>query len=164
MALISGVSAEIEEAELKELIERENEGLKASDMTVIKRYKCNNPWKTNWVIRMPGAHFKQIIKKGKINLRCESLFVEEYVGVLMCYRCCRYGHLAKVCSEKEICYDCGEERGEGHGRGKCVGKERKCVNCWRAYGKVEGHWMRSQECPVYRSNVEKARRMTKYNG
>lgn len=159
MIMITGVDSSILEEELKKQIERNNEGIKEEDMKIIKRFRCRNPWKTNWVVRLPGAKFREIIKKGKINIGCESLFVEEYVGVLMCFRCCRYGHLSTRCMEPEVCYNCGRE----HGGGSCTERELRCINCWRAYGREEGHGARSQECPVYKINMEKARRATDYN-
>ena len=44
---------------------------------------------------------------------------------MRCYKCQRYGHIAKVCKGKQRCGKCGGD----HAYGECGDKERKCCNC-----------------------------------
>lgn len=158
MILITGVSAGVDEEELMEILKEEIGELTDGNMKVIKKRKCRNVWKNNWVLGMGGEEFRKIIKKGKINVGRDRVFVEEYVDVAMCYKCCRYGHIAKWCKDKAACYDCGGD----HQAEDCGSGDRGCVNCARVTGRKERHGARDPSCPVLRRNVETKRKYVKY--
>ncbi|GBN85862.1 Putative protein in type-1 retrotransposable element R1DM [Araneus ventricosus] len=87
---------------------------------------------TNWIISIDPKSFFRIMKIGKINFGWQRYNIREYIRIKQCYKCYRFGHLAKVCrniSEKEkmICSQCGQE---GHKNKECT-NVTKCINCTR---------------------------------
>lgn len=61
-----------------------------------------------------------------ISINKVRLEVEPYVQkVLLCYRCYRYGHMAKQCRSAERCRRCGG----GHNHEVCEETQVKCIQC-----------------------------------
>ncbi|KAJ8945526.1 hypothetical protein NQ318_020371, partial [Aromia moschata] len=130
MVIISGVNEGIEEGEFIREIIRGNEELTGTgedEIKIIRKIKCRNPWKNNWVLQ-----------------------TREYLGLAMCFRCCRFGHIAKYCRENDICYRCGK----GHDSRECRETGERCINCLRMFGKAGEHNARDTTCPAFRMNME----------
>ncbi|XP_046684620.1 cingulin-like [Homalodisca vitripennis] len=74
---------------------------------------------------------------------------KDYIDLPRCYRCQRFGHVAKYCNGKKACPRCSEE----HDIKDCRVQEDapwKCVNCERD-GKVDlNHDVRWKGCPAYK--------------
>lgn len=78
--------------------------------------------------------------------------VEPYVQkVIQCYKCLRYGHVAKQCnSSNSLCVNCSKELDSGH---KCRDpQDRFCLFC-----KNNTHKTISKDCPKYveQTNIKK---------
>ncbi|KAJ8912980.1 hypothetical protein NQ315_000037 [Exocentrus adspersus] len=162
LIMISGVEKGMGDEELVGKLIRQNEqnfeNSNAEDVKIIRRTTCRNPWKENIILRTKLENFKNIVKRGKIELDCQLHFVEEYLGLPICYRCCRFGHVAKYCKEKMVCYKCtGEHDGKG-----CQSDTRTCANCFRMFGKKESHEARNAACPALVQALEKSRRNINY--
>lgn len=72
-----------------------------------------------------------------------SMRMRPFIGnVLQCFRCYRYGHLAKYCKRQRICIVCGEE---WHG---ICNKAEACVNCGK------NHRANNRKCDYYTVNKE----------
>lgn len=156
LIMLSGVAKGINDQDLAGKISRGlgEEGLiRLENIKIIKRISCRNNWKENVVFRTDLESFKRIVKKGKIEIDCVLLFAEEYLGITMCYRCCRFGHITKFCNEKEICYKCS---GAHDGR-DCREGTKKCINCFRMYGRNREHGARDMGCHALREILEKSR-------
>lgn len=71
--------------------------------------------------------FKEAVLPERVMVGYMSFCVREYVPPPMrCYKCQRYGHIAKVCHSKQRCGKCGGE----HEYGQCSDAEiKKCCNC-----------------------------------
>lgn len=53
----------------------------------------------------------------------------EYLDVIRCYNCLRFGHIAKNCKNTEVtCGKCAEN----HKTEACTSLEKKCINCIEA--------------------------------
>ena len=61
-----------------------------------------------------------------------------------CFKCFRYGHVAKFCRNKERCSMCGESHGEKVTT--CEGIVPRCANCKMSHKSV------SRECTIYMKN------------
>lgn len=71
--------------------------------------------------------FKETVLPERIMVGYMSFRVREYVPPpVRCYKCQRYGHIAKVCHGKQRCGKCGGE----HEYGQCGDNDvKKCCNC-----------------------------------
>jgi len=102
--------------------------------------------------------------------RKEGLFIEwqccrvkDYVDVARCYKCQRYGHIAKYCeNEKPSCSHCAGE----HVYKDCPDKNKKekecCANCKRDGAQNSKHNVASKKCPAFNKAVKKQYEKTDY--
>lgn len=65
--------------------------------------------KANWVVEFSGRVRKLLRGRDKIYIGWECCRVKDYVDLARCYKCQRYGHVAKVCQNKEVCSFCAGE-------------------------------------------------------
>nr|CAI5839596.1 unnamed protein product [Callosobruchus analis] len=92
---------------------------------IVGKRPCRNVRRETWFLEAEPATFKKIVKRGTVYFDLETVFVKEPVEALMCFKCCRFDHMAKGCKETaDICYICG---GEGHTGATCS-NEWDCVN------------------------------------
>jgi len=70
------------------------------------------------------AHEK-LVETGKVKIGWRICRVQDYIGILRCYKCCGFYHFAKDCKNKEVCGLCASQ----HKTKDCRSQERKCVNC-----------------------------------
>ncbi|KAJ8911483.1 hypothetical protein NQ315_010854 [Exocentrus adspersus] len=155
LLMISGVEKGQNETELVTKILRQNADVRdktdADGLKIVRRVNCRNPWKKNLIVKTNVETFKAIARKGRIEMDCVVYYAEEYLGLP---QCCRFGHVVKFCKERKTCFKCGRE----HDSWECKENERKCVNFWRMFGKVESHSARDSVCPAMIQALEKSRR------
>src|SRR5436190_23688640 len=94
--------------------------------------------------------------KEKIYIEWQLCRVKDYVDVPRCYKCQRYGHVAKHCnSEKPGCSHCAGE----HEFKDCPDAKKKervcCVNCKREKRENSKHDAASRKCPAYERAVKR---------
>lgn len=83
--------------------------------------------------------------------------VQEYIGILRCYKCCGYYHFAKDCNKKETCGKCAGQ----HATKECISQEKKCVNCedkiknFKIKNLKADHSVYDNNCPCYKREIEK---------
>lgn len=128
--------------------------MEKDDIREIRRWSCRNPWKQNVILRAKPEIFRRIMKLGRVNIGVDMIFAEEYMDLLICFRCWRFSHTQKSCNNEELCGTCSGM----HDHRECGSKEQICVNCYRANKKEGlGHRPNSWECPVYKKAAERAR-------
>lgn len=164
MFVITGVSSEYDGEEIIKGILEQNEDLreihgdKKDDVKIITKRTCRNPWKNNWIFQAKPDIFKAIVKKGKVNFNLEVLYAEEYFGLALCFKCHRFGHVAKYCKEEAACGKCAG----AHDTKDCQSRETECVNCRRMNRAERNHSPRDIGCPVYKLKLEQAKKKTVY--
>ncbi|XP_018577377.1 uncharacterized protein LOC108915741 [Anoplophora glabripennis] len=102
---------------------------------------------------MKGLTDQELTEKllrGKVDIDSVLHYVEEYLGLAMCYRCCRFGHIAKHCRAAEVCHRCGG----GHDGQNCGQSTRKCINCYKMFGKVREHSAGDSDCPAMKDKIK----------
>lgn len=68
---------------------------------------------------------EKLLEMGKPKIGCKTCEVQEYIGILKCFKCCGYYHIAKNCTKKEACGNCARQ----HTNKECRIEVKKCVNC-----------------------------------
>ena len=71
-----------------------------------------------WIVTADPLTRCDIIDRmnGKANIAWRTIRIADYISAVRCFKCQRYGHLAKRCRNKENCGHCAEE---GHSFRKC---------------------------------------------
>lgn len=95
-----------------------------SSLKVLRRTKTVKN-RFNVIFEMDKEIYDIFVNKGKINIgwnRC--IFYDDY-GVIKCFNCSQYGHIAKDCKNAKACSKCGGE----HDQNVCTSDVSKCVNC-----------------------------------
>lgn len=99
-------------------IEEQNGFEKASTVGKIV-YKSSNAksQRTTIIAEVDAGTYRKLLEEGKVKIGWNMCRVQDYIGILRCFKCCGYYHFAKDCVKEETC-------------GKCAGKyaTKKCNN------------------------------------
>lgn len=138
-----------------------------SDVKVLRVYvpKKQKNQTTNVIIEVNAELFKQIMCKAHVFIGWSSCKVYEHLDVTRCYKCCKYGHVAKYCkSEREVCPLCAGD----HQMKECTVENRKCVNCQYAKEVLRianlntDHAVFDRSCPAYVRALKTAKNRVEY--
>lgn len=88
-------------------------------------FKMANNKGKNVIISCHHSTFNKILRKGKVCLNWERYNVRKFLRPLQCFKCYKYGHLAKYCRGIDICSNC---RSTEHKHDTCE-SITKCINC-----------------------------------
>lgn len=113
---------------------------------------------TNYVIEVDAIVHKKLIREGRLNERFAQRRVSEYIDILQCKSCWRFGHLKRTCTFKPCCKICAND----HATDTCPTPETKptCANCVRYNANVSNpvstaHSVAAENCPVRINRVER---------
>ena len=92
--------------------------------------------------------------------------VYEYVSVLRCFKCWKYGHKAANCRQEHIvCPLCNKN----HSSENCTSEVFECTNCKYAHDVLKindieiNHTVFDKSCISYQRAIERVKNRTKYN-
>lgn len=102
--------------------------------------------------------YKALMKKEMILFDYIMTGIKEYINIAMCFRCCKFGHVAKYCGNKEICYNCGKE----HITEECMSEMRNCKNCEEAGYSPRSHDARDLRCPIFQRKLKEGKSHINY--
>lgn len=96
-------------------------------LKVVYKYKTKlqrKPNSINVILELdPKAH-KEIEGREVLYVGWRTCKFEDYINVVQCFRCWRFGHMARECKRgDQVCADCGG------GHKNCGSEVKKCVNC-----------------------------------
>lgn len=119
--ILYNIPSEIEGEELSEFIEDQND-IDLKDAKVcfhIKRGEFNH-----WILQVKPELFQKLREYKALYVGRSRIKWAEFVSVLQCYQCGRFGHMRKDCMYPDSCSNCGVKDTPSH---EC--KTRRCVNC-----------------------------------
>lgn len=131
--VMSGIDETIKAEDLKqtiveqnrELIEKVGKQEFEKGFRVVTSRKIKDRRENSWICKARGSIYEEIMKTGYIVVDLVRTKVREYFDMPQCFKCCKYGHVAKFCREDPQCYKCG-----GTHEGKtCKRDTYKCVHC-----------------------------------
>ncbi|KAF6197302.1 hypothetical protein GE061_020340 [Apolygus lucorum] len=163
--LIHGVPSSLEAGELEKEFWEDNcqdigDADKADGFKPIHKAGPKSQSETKWVVQVSQAVRRVLIQEGRVRLGWLVCRVVDHISVSRCYKCHKFGHVARGCGRDEICGWCAEK---GHGYRDCTKRSQPacCTNCQDA-GRPKEHDAGSLECPSYRIAMENQVRLTDY--
>ncbi|CAH0555186.1 unnamed protein product [Brassicogethes aeneus] len=113
-----------EEILLKVLNQNGIEKKENTRVKILRKTKVLNK-KFKIIFEMDNDSYNLFIERGKMNIGWNRCMLFSDFGVIKCYNCCRYGHIAKDCSEKKVCPKCSGP----HDFNECKSDVTRCTNC-----------------------------------
>lgn len=158
--ILKGISTDIPSEELTTIISKQNDCIKQliqSPQDLEFKFKKSNKNEKlyNAVFVTTPEIFKAVTQSRRINIDYYRIHASEYVPILQCYKCLKFGHTKNHCNHsKEICSFCATE---GHDFRHCPFKQNpqrlKCHNCHeynqkhKITDKTTSHSATSNTCP-----------------
>lgn len=108
---------------------------------------------------------EKFLKMEKLKIGWSMCKVQDYIGIIRCYKCCGYYHFAKDCTKKETCGNCANQ----HTTKECKSEIKKCVNCeekiksYRIKNLKSDHSAYDSNCPCLKKEIEKQREKIQCN-
>lgn len=81
---------------------------------------------TNVVMELDPNSYREVKKKDRLYIDWRMCYYSDYVNVIQCFKCWRFGHMIKDCkNEKIVCAKCTGE----HKTSECESQVNICINC-----------------------------------
>lgn len=129
----------------------------ADNIKIIRKYENKKKHNcSNIILEVYPEIFKNIIERGILNVGWRQCKVDEYHGILRCFKCARYNHIGKECRNDTTCVKCSGN----HDEKDCVNDFEKCINCVTAVEKLNinldyKHKANDKNCPCLLKIIEK---------
>ncbi|GBM04430.1 hypothetical protein AVEN_35599-1 [Araneus ventricosus] len=120
--VIYGVDNDLTKYEVQENLVSQNNDMTSEGFEVLSSFQGKQG--KNWIIQLNPDAYQRIKNRDRLNVGWTRLKFREYLRVMQCYKCYRYGHIRERCRNDESCVRCGE----GHRSTNCE-KSMKCKNC-----------------------------------
>lgn len=92
---------------------------------VVHKYE-DKKGRMHGVISLDPETYRQIKLKGTLHIGWKTCRFDDYINIVQCFKCYRYGHMARDCdNDKNVCPKCTED----HSVGECQAQEFVCTNC-----------------------------------
>lgn len=148
----------VDTADIDNQIRDQNHWLRTAPFDVAREYSVEtaNGTYRNIIINCDLILQKEFIRREAIIFGLSECRCFEYVDVLRCNKCLRYGHFARECSFLPTCKKCTEH----HETEQCVAVQivEKCTNCIlsnkRGTSYSTKHRTTDERCPVRVERVE----------
>lgn len=133
-------------------------------LKIVNSYE-NKRGKTCVTLEVDSATYEQIKMKDVLYIGWKTCRYIDFVGVIQCYRCWKFGHMKKICkSGQDICPRCSEN----HELKECQRNEEVCVNCKHAVEVLKitnidfHHTATSKNCEAYKRILGELKQRVNY--
>lgn len=114
----------------KKKIEEENGGLEITEIRWLSKPDETKRY-GSMLLRLADEQTAfSLLEKGLLDVAGESCIVEEWeiqkIAEQRCFKCQKFGHLARSCTSPSICGNCAEK---GHSHRECQNPRILCANC-----------------------------------
>ncbi|KAI5750649.1 hypothetical protein M8J76_017343 [Diaphorina citri] len=124
---------------------------------------CHHNYKTRegsitWVLEVSPSVRLTMLARKRIFLGWRCCRVSDHLRITLCYKCLAYGHMAKDCTNAELCSHCAGK----HSKTQCpnMSKPPICGVC--GPGKKASHHPGSNKCPTHLRKLEMFRKTIHY--
>lgn len=139
--------------EIKRCISDQNCLLQGENMQkfkVLRKYVKNKSNVGNIILEVENDIYATLLSEERLNIGWKRCKVFEYVNVVRCFKCARYGHFAEKCKNETTCFNCAGS----HMTTECQEQYVKCINCFNAKEKLKlnisyDHTAYDRECASY---------------
>nr|CAI5829458.1 unnamed protein product [Callosobruchus analis] len=122
--LVSDVDKSVEsKEEFLNMLVQNNQYLSDKDIKVVSMIKLK--FSLNVILEVEPEVRKHILSTGYILTSWQKCYVRDYVVVVRCFNCCRFGHFKKDCKSKTVCSICSGD----HDFRQCQSRRNLCINC-----------------------------------
>lgn len=123
--IIVGLDKEYTNEEINSQLISLNYYLNEEDKVYIK-YARKSKKSVKWTmyVETNGKTFEKLVNR-EVNIGWKSCKVYEDLNIMMCYKCCGYGHKTTNCTREQKCYLCA---GNHCGRDCKEEKQKKWIN------------------------------------
>lgn len=102
--------------------------------------------KNNWLLDVDTESKKFLLDKRRVCLDFERYRVVEFISIMRCFRCQKFGFLANRCEEEAHCTICAEN----HHIRDCKNEKISSANCYFEDNEAEcNHRADSLSCPAF---------------
>ncbi|CAH1967305.1 unnamed protein product [Acanthoscelides obtectus] len=136
-----------------------------SEITFVRKYKPRRKEHFNVLLEVSNEAFNYFIAQKKLRFGWDSFLLYEFVSVLRCFKCWKYGHMANLCKQEQFtCPLCAGN----HKADQCTSSNKRCSNCEYISNVLKiknieyNHTVFDRNCTSYLRQVEKTRLKTKY--
>lgn len=148
---------------LVENILKQNQ-IQKSDKSVFKLLKVlNKNSSVNLVLETDPYLFEKLMLKKHLYIGWKRCAVNESFHIIRCFKCSRYGHIAKDCKSPTSCPKCSGD----HLLKDCNVIEFRCINCVLHNARYKTnlnvtHTVLDSACHCYIKMIQNAQRITNY--
>lgn len=154
------------DGELIDKILKQNSITSVKDIKVNHKYNAKDDRFCNVILELDADTLSLLNDKETLNIGWKICKFIDYINVIQCFRCGRFGHVAKYCrNEREVCLKCSGP----HGSKDCTNPDLKmCVNCRHASETLKipkidfNHYAMDKNCAVYKRTFQEIQQKIDY--
>ena len=158
--IIRGIEKGLTVSEIENLVKTQNKELNLDDVKVCFRKSGGGNLLENVVCRVGPTEYGKIMRVGRLFVSMRAVAVEDFCPVLQCYKCLRYGHMAKNCVNRLTCSHCAGN----HKKFECpnLAGSAVCAVCKDNKKTEIGHGAMDSICPIRLLKEEVVKRRINY--
>lgn len=134
----------------------------------IKKYKTpkNREGTCNVILELNTEQFTYLTNKSQfVYVEWNKYKYFEFISVLRCFKCWKFGHRAERCTSVVVCPLCSQN----HKKEECKSLNFECVNCKYAKEVIKitnittNHHVFDTNCPSYQRQIDSSKNKIEYN-
>ena len=102
----------------------------------------------NWIISVDDKGRALLLTRKRICIDFERIRIVDYIPIIRCFKCQKFGHVISKCENEQICPKCAEN----HEEKVCKADFVKCGNCYFEGADTEAnHRADSADCKFFKT-------------